>query len=54
MPRINNSNIKNENTLISEIGEIIKNTITDTYFNVVNSYYVSVIVFFIISPISDT
>lgn len=24
MPRINNSNIKNENTLISEIGEIIK------------------------------
>ena len=40
MPRINNSNIKNENTLISEIGEITKNTITDTYFNVVNSYYV--------------
>ena len=41
MPRINNSNIKNENTLISEIGEITKNTITDTYFNVVNSYYVN-------------
>mgnify|MGYP005962420861 CR=1 FL=1 len=41
MPRINNSNMIKENTLISEIGEITKNTITDTYFNVVNSYYVN-------------
>ena len=41
MPRINNSNMIKENTLISEIGEITKNTTTDTYFNVVNSYYVN-------------
>lgn len=39
--RINNSNIKIENTLICEIGELTKNVYTDTYFNVVNSYYVN-------------
>lgn len=40
MPRINSANIIKENTLISEIGEMTDNTISDTYFNVVNSYNV--------------
>ncbi|MBP3635804.1 MAG: U32 family peptidase [Bacilli bacterium] len=40
MPRINKSNSSKENCLISEIGEITNNTISDTYFNVVNSYNV--------------
>lgn len=40
MPRINSNNSINEDCLISEIGEITNNTITDTYFNVINSYNV--------------
>lgn len=40
MPRINMLNKSLENSLICEIGEINKNCITDTYFNVVNSYSV--------------
>lgn len=40
MPRINKNNVTRENSLISEIGEITNNTISDTYFNVVNSYNV--------------
>ena len=40
MPRINSNNNIKEDCLISEIGEITNNTITDTYFNVVNSYNV--------------
>ena len=41
MPRINNFNLLKENTLVCEIGELTKNTFTDTYFNVVNSYCVN-------------
>ncbi len=40
MPRINFENIKKEKSLICEIGELEKNTISDTTFNVVNSYNV--------------
>ncbi len=40
MPRINKNNVIMGNSLISEIGEITNNTISDTYFNVVNSYNV--------------
>lgn len=38
--RINNSNDKYKNTLISDIDEINKDLFSDTYLNVVNSYYV--------------
>lgn len=40
MPRINMLNKSLENSLICEIGEFSNNCITDTYFNVVNSYSV--------------
>lgn len=40
MPRINMLNKSLDNSLICEIGELSKNCITDTYFNVVNSYSV--------------
>lgn len=40
MPRINMLNKSLESSLVCEIGELNNNCITDTYFNVVNSYSV--------------
>ncbi len=40
MPRINNFNIRKENTIVSEIGGLYNNCFTSEYFNVVNSYFI--------------